>query len=554
MVFAILLLLTGLTISSVAIYYSVMGLTAIFAAAFYPIIVMGISLELAKLVAATWLKAYWARIPILLKSYMLAAVIVLMVITSMGIFGFLSKAHSDQSLVSGDVLSRLAVYDEQIKTSKDNIETNRKALQQMDAQVDQMLGRTDTERGAERAVQIRRNQAKERARLQSEIAQEQKNITKLNELRAPIAAENRKIEAEVGPIKYIAKFIYGDNPDANILEKAVTWVIIMIVIVFDPLAVLLLIAAQMSYFWWKDDRKKAKEVPVETALVETQEELTHCPKCGTEIIEAPGIGPFCPNKECDVVDNLYGNIDPKVTEFFNHLRNISRKEDEENRAAEANEKIAEYEQDDGPLTDEQIAQIRELAKQELDQTEEPVEYYPFPTERPLEGDAKIAAELAEKNETLEKLNEIAESKIKSGEETAEWTWPTSKDLIWTNDDTDQEMASDMEELKENSLKRKWKEEHPDVNLKEIKHLYAIGAIENLPWEAVEQLDDQLNEKPEENIEQSESSEEDQKKNYIHSNASGQTDTEGKSREEIEYVQNQEQSENSIWNRIKNRNI
>ncbi len=179
MVFAILLLLTGLTISSVAIYYSVMGLTAIFAAAFYPIIVMGISLELAKLVAATWLKAYWARIPILLKSYMLAAVIVLMVITSMGIFGFLSKAHSDQSLVSGDVLSRLAVYDEQIKTSKDNIETNRKALQQMDAQVDQMLGRTDTERGAERAVQIRRNQAKERARLQSEIAQEQKNIKRL---------------------------------------------------------------------------------------------------------------------------------------------------------------------------------------------------------------------------------------------------------------------------------------------------------------------------------------------------------------------------------------
>lgn len=557
MVFAILLLLTGLTISSVAIYYSVMGLTAIFAAAFYPIIVMGVSLELAKLVAATWLKAYWSRIPILLKSYMLSAVIVLMMITSMGIFGFLSKAHSDQSLVSGDVLSRLAVFDEQIKTSKENIEANRKALQQMDAQVDQMLGRTDTERGAERAVQIRRNQAKERARLQSEIAAEQKRITKLNEERAPIAAENRKIEAEVGPIKYIAKFIYGDNPDANLLEKAVTWVIIMIVIVFDPLAVLLLIAAQMSYFWWKDDRKKQKEqqdvsdiatpdsVPVVgdssgalpvVATGNTQEELTHCPKCNTEIIEAPGIGPFCPNKECDVIDGLYGVVD------------------------------AQYKQDNGPLTEDQLEQLRLEAEKELPKgdvvnhsqlfsEEENNEPYPFPLWRPLEGDAKIAAERAQDEETLNQLDELAESKIKSDDaKTEQWAWPKSNDLVWSDDDSDQEMPSDMEDLKESTAKRKWKEENPDVNIKEIKHLYAIGAIDKLPWDVVENLDEELTDTQIDTVEQSESSVEDQKKNYIHSDASGQTGTEGKDRKEVEYVQNQEQSESSIWNRIKNRNI
>jgi hypothetical protein len=252
MILAWLLLLTGLTISAVAIYYSVIGLTAIFSAAVIPIIVMGTTLEVAKLVCASWLKANWEQVPRLMKVYMTTAVIVLMLITSMGIFGFLSKAHSDQSLVSGDVMSKIAVYDEKIKTSKENIEANRKALRQMDEAVDQSMARSTTEQGANRAVSIRQQQARERTRLQAEIVAEQKNVAKLNDEAAPIRAEVRKVEAEVGPLKYIAAFIYGET-DETILEKAVTWVIITIIIVFDPLAVIMLLAAQMSFSWRKEE-------------------------------------------------------------------------------------------------------------------------------------------------------------------------------------------------------------------------------------------------------------------------------------------------------------
>ena len=269
MTLAWLLLVTGLVISAVAIYYSVVGLAAIFSAAVIPIIVMGSALEVAKLVCASWLKANWDRAPILMKTYMTIAVIVLMAITSMGIFGFLSKAHSDQSLVSGDVMGRIAIYDEKIKTSKDNIDANRKALRQMDEAVDQSMARSNDEKGADKAVAIRRGQAKERARLQKEIADEQAAVAKLNEESAPIRAEVRKVEAEVGPLKYIAKLIYGDaGADENMLEKAVTWVIILIVVVFDPLAVIMLLAAQMSFGW-----KKPDEQPV--AVKDTVEQETN---------------------------------------------------------------------------------------------------------------------------------------------------------------------------------------------------------------------------------------------------------------------------------------
>jgi hypothetical protein len=253
-------LVSGLTVSAVAIYYSVAGLVAIFSAAVIPIIVMGVALEISKLAGTVWLKQNWTRAPYFIRAYLLAAIAILMLITSMGIFGFLSKAHSDQSLVSGDVQSKIAVYDEKIKTAKDNIDANRKALRQMDEAVDQVMGRSSDEKGADKAVQIRRAQQKERARLQSEIAAEQKIVAAVSQERAPIAAEVRKVEAEVGPIKYIAAFIYGDNPDANILEKAVTWVIIIIVVVFDPLAVILLLASQYSFQWFRTQEEETPEV------------------------------------------------------------------------------------------------------------------------------------------------------------------------------------------------------------------------------------------------------------------------------------------------------
>ena len=323
-IIAWLTLFSGLTISAVAIYYSVAGLMAIFAAAVIPIIVMGVALEISKLAATVWLKQNWGRAPNFIRGYLLSAIAILMLITSMGIFGFLSKAHSDQSLVSGDVLSKIAVYDEKIKTAKDNIDANRKALKQLDEAVDQVMGRSTDEKGADKAVAIRRGQAKERSRLLQEIAAEQKAIAQLNEERAPIAAEVRKVEAEVGPIKYIAAFVYGDTNE-TILEKAVTWVIIIIVIVFDPLAVILLLASQYSFQWFRQIREEiategdspekesdvvstatvtepvvAQEVVevLPEAFVEEPEPIP-CLKCGTPLVKVPSIGFVCANPDCD---------------------------------------------------------------------------------------------------------------------------------------------------------------------------------------------------------------------------------------------------------------
>ena len=257
--FPTLTLLVALTLSAIAAWYSVLGLTAIFAAAVIPIIIMGGSLEIAKVVTTVWLHKYWDRSGWKLKLYLIPAVVALAFLTSMGIFGFLSKAHSDQTLVSGDVGAKVELIDERIKISRENIAMNQVALEQMNNQVDQLLGRTDDDKGANRAVQVRRQQTRERNRLNNEIEAEQVKIAKLSEEAAPIRAEIRKIEAEVGPIKYIAALIYGDNPDSNLLERAVRWMIILIVLVFDPLALTLVLAAQSSYRWLDDDLRNRKK-------------------------------------------------------------------------------------------------------------------------------------------------------------------------------------------------------------------------------------------------------------------------------------------------------
>jgi hypothetical protein len=257
-----LLFAVALSLSAVAAYYAVAGLVAIFAAAAIPIMIMGSLLEASKLVVASWLYRNWVEIPKLFKVYFLTALITLMLLTSMGIFGFLSKAHLDQAIPTGDVSAKLALIDEKIKTEKENINASRKELTQLDAQVDQTLSRTTDAKGTERAITVRRTQQKDRARILSEIGTAQTTIAKLNEERAPIAAEVREIEAEVGPIKYIAALIYGDNPDNDLLEKSVRWVIIMIVLVFDPLAVLMLVAAN----WNLKKEEIVKPIPVEEPI------------------------------------------------------------------------------------------------------------------------------------------------------------------------------------------------------------------------------------------------------------------------------------------------
>jgi hypothetical protein len=271
--FPTLTLLVALTLSAIAAWYSVLGLTAIFAAAVIPIIIMGGSLEIAKVVTTVWLHKYWDRSGWKLKLYLIPAVVALAFLTSMGIFGFLSKAHSDQTLVSGDVGAKVELIDERIKISRENIAMNQVALEQMNNQVDQLLGRTDDDKGANRAVQVRRQQARERNRLNNEIEAEQVKIAKLSEEAAPIRAEIRKIEAEVGPIKYIAALIYGDNPDSNLLERAVRWMIILIVMVFDPLALVLVLAAQSSYRWLDDDLRNRKKDEDDKLLDEAVDDM-----------------------------------------------------------------------------------------------------------------------------------------------------------------------------------------------------------------------------------------------------------------------------------------
>ncbi len=247
--FGYLTLATALIISVSSAVYSILGLTAIFAAAFWPIVVLGGSLEIGKIVTTLWLHKYWDRAELQYKVYLCSAVAILMLLTSMGVFGFLSKAHLDQAVPSGDVAAKVQIFDDKIKTQQDNIKAARAALTQMDSAVDQTMSRSTTEQGADKAANLRRSQGRERTALQNDISKAQKEITTLQEQRAPIASEMRKVEAEVGPIKYIAALIYGDNPEANTLEKAVRWVIILIVIVFDPLALTLLLAATKTFEW-----------------------------------------------------------------------------------------------------------------------------------------------------------------------------------------------------------------------------------------------------------------------------------------------------------------
>ena len=249
MLFGYITLATALILSLSAAIYSILGLTAIFAAAFWPIVVLGGSLEIGKIVTVLWLHKYWKQAEIQYKLYLSSAVVVLMVLTSMGVFGFLSKAHLDQAIPSGDVQAQVQIFDDKIRTQKDNIDAARKALSQMDAAVDQTMSRSSSEQGADKAANLRRSQGRERTALQNDISKAQKEITGLQEQRAPVASAARKVDAEVGPIKYIAALLYGDNPDTNVLEQAVRWVIILIVIVFDPLALTLLLAATKSFEW-----------------------------------------------------------------------------------------------------------------------------------------------------------------------------------------------------------------------------------------------------------------------------------------------------------------
>ena len=268
MFFGILTLIVGLAISGVAAWYSIVGLMAIFAAAKIPIAIMGAVLEVGKLLTASWLYQFWDKTNTLLKSYFTVAVVVLMFITSMGIFGFLSKAHMDQTLTVGDNSLLIERIDRKIDREKVKITYAETVVAQLDKTV-QVLIDYDRIRGEGGAIAVRVSQNEERATLSNIIDQAYSKIDTLSVEKLELDKEQLELEAEVGPIKYIAAFIYGDELDKTLLERAVRWIIITIIFVFDPLAVLLIVAANMTF---KEVMNRPKKVKITKAADATKKE------------------------------------------------------------------------------------------------------------------------------------------------------------------------------------------------------------------------------------------------------------------------------------------
>lgn len=236
----IVLLVTALALSGIAAFYAVTGLVAIFASAAIPIAVMGGALEAAKLVVASWLYRRWSEINFLTKTYFTIALIVLMLLTSMGIFGFLSKAHLDQGGQAGTNDIRIAQIEREIDREEAKIKDAETVLAQLDQAV-QVLIEYDRIRGEDGAIAVRESQKAERQSLSDVLASATNAIIALEEQKIPLVQQRLELELEIGPLKYIAEAIYGDEAETY-FDQAVRWVILLIIFVFDPLAVMLVIA------------------------------------------------------------------------------------------------------------------------------------------------------------------------------------------------------------------------------------------------------------------------------------------------------------------------
>jgi len=235
----ILIMTTGIALSVVSAWYSVTGLTAIFAGAFWAIVILGGTLEIGKIVLASWLYRNWKYVPFLMKSYFTSALIILMIITSMGIFGFLSKAHLEQTAPSGDVAAKIERIDSSLVRERMRITKSEQQLGQMDKAIDSIIEKNNR---AQTALQLRSQQKKERDMIAVDIKAAQATIEKLLDEKAPLAAQTRAMRLEVGPIRYVAELMYGEGNEKD-LESAIRTMILMLVLVIDPLAVLMIIAA-----------------------------------------------------------------------------------------------------------------------------------------------------------------------------------------------------------------------------------------------------------------------------------------------------------------------
>ena len=253
--------ISAISISLIAAGYSILGLATLFAGAYVPIIAMGSALEVGKLVAASWLYHNWRRnIPKSLKAYLFTSIIILIFITSMGIFGFLSKAHLDQVRPTGNNAVQIALIDKQIDQQELIIERAENTLNRLDKALDVYIAKEYVTRG----LKERKKQKEERDFLNTEIKNAMDEIAKLTNAKSDIDIAQLKIEADVGPLKYVAELIYGENAKDN-FDSAVRIIILVLIFVFDPLAVLLLIAANISLKQWRDKRNEKKKIEDEEA-------------------------------------------------------------------------------------------------------------------------------------------------------------------------------------------------------------------------------------------------------------------------------------------------
>jgi hypothetical protein len=234
----VLALTAGIAISAISAWYSIVGLTAIFAGAFWSIVIMGATLEIGKIVTATYLYRNWKSLSLLITTYFISAVMILMAITSMGTFGYLSKAHIEHTSDSQNIDAKLERIDQMITRERERIVRAERAQSQLDASINSLIDQKYVVIGLE----ARRKQESERKDIAERIREYQTTIDKLTDEKIPLQQSMRDARREVGPIRYVAELIYGSS-DTELMEKSIRGIIILLVLVLDPLAILLIMVS-----------------------------------------------------------------------------------------------------------------------------------------------------------------------------------------------------------------------------------------------------------------------------------------------------------------------
>ena len=257
MILTILLFISGIAVSIIGAAYSIIGLASLFAGAYWAVVTMGVTLEVAKLVTVSWLYRNWnlQLLPNSIRMYLTSAVLMLMFITSVGIFGFLSKAHLDQA--SPNTGNRLLTknIERQIESETKAAAGAQKIVDQLDKALDKVI-----DKDADKGLIERQKQQNDRNKANNIIANSSKKITDLSNQKLNYDKNQLSIDKEIGPFKYVAEILFGDADDGN-LDRAVRFVIICLLFVFDPLAVLMLVAVNVSL---KERELKNNPTPIST--------------------------------------------------------------------------------------------------------------------------------------------------------------------------------------------------------------------------------------------------------------------------------------------------